>query len=166
VKTIHLDEIDATRIGSSLWKPIRSTLGILAFGINAYVAERAGDTLFDEHDETETGAGGQRHEELYFVASGRATFYAGDEELDAPAGRLVFFDDPAERREARAAEPATTVLAIGGPVGEAYEVAPWEYWFRAERARLRGDSTEARRIAEEGLARHPHDNRLRRLLAR
>jgi hypothetical protein len=166
VKTIHLDEIDPTPIGDSLWKPVRSTLGISAFGINAYVAAAAGDVLFDEHDETESGAGGQRHEELYVVASGRATFSAAGQELDAPAGQLVFFDDPAERRAARAAEPGTMLLAIGGPVGEGYEVAPWEYWFRAERARARGSATEARTIAEEGLARYPDDGRLRRLLGR
>lgn len=164
MKTIHLDEIDVTPIGNSLWKPIRSTLGILAFGINAYVAERAGDTLFDEHDETEAGAGGQRHEELYVVLSGRATFSDGGRDLDAPARQLVFFEDPAERRSARAAEPWTTVLAIGGPVGEAYKVAPWEYWFRAERARAQGKMTEARTIAEEGLTRYPRDSRLRHLL--
>jgi hypothetical protein len=164
VKTIHLDEIDATPIGNSLWKPIRSTLGIGAFGINAYVAERAGDTLFDEHDETESGAGGQRHEELYVVLSGRATFSYGGRDLDAPAGRLVFFEHPAERRSATAAEPWTTILAIGGPVGEAYEVAPWEYWFRVERAEANGNADEARAIAAEGIARYPEDPRLHRLV--
>jgi hypothetical protein len=164
VKTIHLDEIEPTRIGETLWKPVRSTLGIRAFGINAYTATAAGDVLFDEHDETESGAGEQRHEELYFVVSGRATFSASGKELDAPAGRLVFFEDPAERRAARAAEPRTTVLAIGGPVGEGYEIAPWEYWFRAERARALGNIPESRTIVREGLARYPDDARLRRLV--
>jgi hypothetical protein len=164
VKTIHLDEIEPGPIGRSLWKPIRSTLGIGAFGINAYVGADAGDTLFDEHDETEAGAGHQRHEELYVVVSGRATFSAGGREHDAPAGQLVFFDDPAERRAARAVEAGTIVLAIGGPRDEVYEIAPWEYWFRAERALAHGSEAEARVIAEEGLARYPQDGRLKRLL--
>jgi hypothetical protein len=74
VKIVHLDEIEPTPIGESLWKPIRSTLGIEAFGVNAYVGGLAGAALFDEHDETEAGAGSQRHQELYVVLAGRATF--------------------------------------------------------------------------------------------
>ncbi|MDP8910697.1 MAG: hypothetical protein M3M94_01365, partial [Actinomycetota bacterium] len=100
MKTIHLDEIEPTPIGDALWKPIRSTLGIAAFGINAYVARNSGDTVFDEHDETEAGAGNQRHQELYVVLSGRATFTVGGRDVDAPVGTLVFFEDPAERRGA------------------------------------------------------------------
>jgi hypothetical protein len=164
VKTVQLAEIEPTQIGDVLWKPIRSELGVEAFGINAYVARGAGDPLFDEHDETEGGAGAQRHEELYLVLSGRATFTANAQEVDAPAGAIVFFEDPAERRAARAAEPDTTVIAIGGPVGEAYKVAPWEYWFRVKRARERGRADEARAIAEEGLACHPDDARLQQLV--
>jgi hypothetical protein len=119
-----------------LWKPIRSTLGIEAFGINAYVAKGAGERLFNEHDETEALAGTQRHQELYVVLAGRATFSVDGEQVDAPAGTLVFVDDPASRRAATAAEDSTTVLAIGGPVGAAYEPPPWEEIFLRERARV------------------------------
>jgi hypothetical protein len=134
VRTVHLDDIEPTRIGEAWWKPIRSLLDIRAFGVNAYVADEAGAPLFDEHDETEPGAGRQRHQELYAVLAGRATFTCGGHDVDAPAGTLVFLADPAERRAARAAAPATAVLAVGGPVGEPYEVAPWESWFLARRA--------------------------------
>ena len=163
MKVVRLDEIAKARIGEVLWTPIRSTLGIRAFGINAYTAEEAGDALFAEHDETESGAGHQRHEELYLVLSGRATFTVGGAEIDAPAGTLVFLDDPAERRAARAAAAGTTVLAIGGPAGEAYEVAPWEYWLRAKLARERGREEEARAILAEGIERYPDEPELRRL---
>jgi hypothetical protein len=163
VKAIHLDEIEPMPIGDSLWKPIRSTLGINAFGINAYVADSAGATLFDEHDETEAGAGRQRHEELYFVVSGRAIFTVDGADVDAPAGTAVFVDDPAARRGARAEDPGTTVLAIGGPPGEAYEVAPWEYWFRVRQAIAHERHDEARVLAEEGLARFPDDARLQQV---
>ena len=165
MKIVRLDDIEPAPLGESLWKPIRSTLGVQAFGINAYVASSAGDRLFDEHDETEAGAGRQRHEELYLVLAGRAAFTGQGAEIDAPTGTLVFFDDPAERRSARAAEADTTILAIGGPVGEPYEVAPWEYWFRARAAQRRRNPDEARAIAAEGLARHPDDATLRRLAA-
>jgi hypothetical protein len=119
-----------------LWKPIRSTLRIEAFGVNAYVAERAGDRLFNEHDETEELAGGQRHQELYVVLEGRATFTVDGEDVDAPHGTLVFVEDPESRRGAIAAEAGTTVLAIGGPVGEGYQPPPWEAIFLAERERV------------------------------
>jgi hypothetical protein len=119
-----------------LWKPIRSTLGIEAFGVNAHVAEHAGDRLFNEHDETENLAGAQRHQELYVVLEGRATFTVDGEDVDAPRGTLVFVGDPASRRGAVAAEPGTTVLAIGGPVGEGYRPPPWEAIFLAERERV------------------------------
>jgi hypothetical protein len=165
LKTVRLDDIEGLRIGEARWKPIRSTLGIQAFGINAYVCERAGDRLFDEHDETESGAGNQQHEELYFVLAGRARFTVDGEDVDASAGTLVFVEDPAARREAVAAEAATAVLAMGGPVGEVYEVAPWEYWFRIRAAGERGDLDEARALAEEGLARYPDDRRLREAVA-
>jgi len=132
VKTLRLDDLQATPVEGTLWKPIRSTLGIRAFGINAYAAERAGDRLFNEHDETESFAGRQRHEELYVVLEGRATFTVDGEDVDAPARTLVFVEDPASRRGAVAAEAGTTVLAIGGPVGEAYEPAPWEARFLSE----------------------------------
>jgi hypothetical protein len=126
MRTIRLDEIEPTRIGDALWKPIRSTLDIRAFGVNAYVAEHAGATLFDEHDETEGGAGSQRHEELYVVLAGRATFTVGGREVDAPAGTLLFVRDPAVVRSAIAAVADTAVLAVGAAPGQAYRVAPWE----------------------------------------
>ena len=162
MKVAHLDEIRGTQIDQAIWKPIRSTLGVQAFGINAYVCKAAGATLFDEHDETEAGAGSQRHEELYFVLAGQATLTVDGEEIDAPAGTFVFVEDPTARRGGVATESNTLVLAIGGPVGESYEVAPWEYWFRVRAARERGDAGEARAIAGEGLARYPDDQRLRR----
>jgi hypothetical protein len=157
MRSIHLDDIEGPR-----WKPIRSTLGIRAFGINAYVAD-AGEELFAEHDETEAGAGRQRHEELYVVLAGRAIFTVGGRDLDAPAGTLVFLDDAAERRRADAVAAQTMVLAIGGPVGEGYEVAPWEYWFRARAARERGLEADAAAIVAEGLASYPNDPTLENL---
>jgi hypothetical protein len=132
VKTLRLDDVDPTLIDGTLWKPIRSTLGVRAFGVNAYTARAAGDRLFNEHDETESFAGRQRHEELYVVLEGRATFTVDGEEVDAPALTLVFVENPAARRGAVAAAPGTTVLAIGGPVGEAYEPGLWEERFLSQ----------------------------------
>jgi hypothetical protein len=80
MRTVHLDEIGGRR-----WKPIRAAFGIRAFGVNAFAAD-PGEALFPEHDETEPGAGDQRHQELYLVLAGRATFTCGGVSVDAPAG--------------------------------------------------------------------------------
>ena len=94
----------------------------------------AGDDVVEEHSEQTLG-----HEEVYVVLTGRATFMLGDETLDAPAGTVVFIRDPAIRRHARAEEPGTSVLAVGGPRGKAYEPSPWEDYFAAERHRTAGN---------------------------
>ena len=133
---MHLDEIDPIAVvdGTLLWRPVRRTLDIGAFGMNAYVAQKAGDDVVEEHTE-ET----YRHEEVYVVLSGRATFTLGEETLDAPAGTFLFIRDPEVRRHARAEEDGTSVLAVGGPRDAAYEPSPWEDYFAAERHRNAGD---------------------------
>ena len=133
---MRLDEIEPISVvgGTLLWRPVRRTLDIGAFGINSYVATTAGDDVVEEHTEASLG-----HEEVYVVLSGRATFTLDGETLDAPAGTLVFLRDPAVKRHARAEEAGTTVLAVGGPRGRAYEPSPWEFWFAAERHRASGD---------------------------
>ena len=98
---------------------IRRHFDIRAFGIRANRAVGEGH-IIGEHDEVGLGATGQ--EELYLVLSGAATFTVGDEQIDAPAGTLVFVRDPAQRRSAIAKETGTTVLAIGGTPGKAYEL--------------------------------------------
>ncbi|HEX2045026.1 MAG TPA: hypothetical protein VHF23_05295 [Gaiellaceae bacterium] len=110
--------------GTAEWKPVRIHFGIRSFGTNAYVAHGAGDEVIGEHTETEES--GTRHEELYYVAAGRATFTLDGEQVDAPAGTFLHVRDPAVRRSAVAREPGTTVLCFGGTPGEAFAVSPWE----------------------------------------
>src|SRR6185503_1961863 len=116
--------------GDLRWKPVRRTLGIEAFGMNAYTGEKPGDDVVERHSEETL-----RHEEVYVVLSGRASFELDGETLDAPAGTIVFLRDPSVRRYATAAEPSTTVLAVGGRPGEAYTPSAWEWYFEAERFR-------------------------------
>jgi len=134
--SLRLDEIDPIPVvsGTLLWRPIRRTLDIGAFGINAYVAHEAGVDVVEEHTESALG-----HEEVYIVLSGRATFTLGEDELDAPTGTVVFIRDPAVRRHARAEEPGTQVLAVGGRRGAGFEPSPWEDFFAAEPLRVAGD---------------------------
>ncbi|HXF97917.1 MAG TPA: hypothetical protein VNJ46_04820 [Gaiellaceae bacterium] len=149
MKIVHLDDVAPGHPDGPAWLPLRSVLGIRAFGVSAYRAD-AGETVVPRHDER-PGGGAGAHEELYVVLSGRAAFAVEGETLDAPAGTCVLVL-PEEAREARAEEPGTIVLAVGAPVGEPYRIAPWEYGSRATRAAELGDVDELERVAEEGVA--------------
>jgi len=148
-RSVKLDEVAPLPLEGLLWKPLRRPLDVRAFGINAWVAERAGDDVVEEHNEEML-----QHEEAYVVLAGHATFTLGDETLDAPAGTVVFVSDPSLTRHARAEEPGTTVLAIGGPRDAVYEPPAWE----AERHRATGDfDAYADELADavEGRPDHP-----------
>ena len=154
MKTVRIDEIEPIPVvgGELQWRPVRRTLGIGAFGINAYTAD-AGELVVEEHDETGTGAG--HHEELYVVVTGRATFTVDGESFDAPVGTMVFLDDPNERRGARAVEDGTTVLAIGGERGQPFRVSPWEFTFAGTPAWKAKRYDEAEALLREGLEQYP-----------
>jgi tetratricopeptide (TPR) repeat protein len=157
---IHLDELDALPGPDTLtWRPVRYTLGIRAFGTNAYTADEAGLDVVEPHTENPKLA----HEELYFVHAGRARFTIDEEEIDAPAGTYVFVPDPASHRHAVAVEPGTTVLSFGGPAS--FEPSAWEWTFRSSAARQAGDAAEARRILDEALEVHPESAAVRYELA-
>ncbi|HLG09289.1 MAG TPA: hypothetical protein VI409_11535 [Gaiellaceae bacterium] len=153
-QSVRLDEIEPIAVvgGALLWRPVRRALDIGAFGINAYIAPNAGDDVVEEHTERLLG-----HEEVYLVLSGRATFTLDGETLDAPTGTMVFVRDPQVKRHARAEEPQTAVLAIGGPRGGAYEPSSWEYAFAAERHRASGDHEAMVAEIAAGLERHADD---------
>lgn len=123
----RLEEIDPVPLeGEEMtWRPVRHHFGIHAFGVNAWTGEDAGQEVIEDHDEAgEPPHGG--HEELYFVATGRARFVVDGEEIDAPAGTFVFVGDPTLRRRAVAEDPGTTVLSVGAPSGFPFTVSPWE----------------------------------------
>ena len=119
----HLDEIDELDDGRCPWRPVRHHFGITAFGINAWTGRDAGDRIINEHDEAEPDL----NEELYLVQRGHAVFELDGERLDAPAGTLVFVP-PGVKRTAFAEEPGTTIIAVGGTPGKAYEPDGWEIW--------------------------------------
>jgi hypothetical protein len=105
---------------------VRRHFDIQAFGVNG-VTGNAGDVMIIEHhesDDAENRTNG--HEELFAVMSGRAVFTIDGEEIDAPAGTIVFVRDPALLRFARATADGTAILAVGGRPGSPYEVSRWE----------------------------------------
>jgi tetratricopeptide (TPR) repeat protein len=116
-EAVTLGEIE----DSTGWAPIRKRLGVESFGVNAWTAKAAGDRIIPEHDETPSG-----HEELYLVTTGHAVFSVDGEEVDAPAGTVVYVRDPDAKRGASARRAGTTVLAVGGRPGDPYKPRAWE----------------------------------------
>src|SRR2546428_318277 len=119
----HLDEIDEMDDGRCPMRPVRHHFGITAFGVNAWTAREAGDRIINEHDESEPDS----NEELYLVLRGRAVFELDGDRVVARAGTLVFAR-PGVKRTAVAEEPETTIVALGGTPGKAYEPNGWELW--------------------------------------
>lgn len=157
---VKLDEIPKR----DKWIPVRDHFGIGAFGTNAYRAEAAGDSVISEHTELMA-----KHEELYVVVEGHATFTVAGEEIDAPHGTLVFVADPETRRGAVAREPGTTVLVVGARPGHAFEVAPWEEsWEENQQAMALYREErygEAADVLREAIQRHPESSGLHYNLA-
>jgi tetratricopeptide (TPR) repeat protein len=118
----HLDEIEELDDGREPYRPVRHHFGITAFGMTAWTAREAGDRIINEHDEADDG-----NEELYLVLRGRAVFELDGERRDAPAGTFVFVPSKV-KRTAFAEEPGTTIVAVGGVPGKAYEAVGWELW--------------------------------------
>lgn len=131
------------------WRPVRRTLGISAFGINAYSGD-AGEHVVEPHTERESG-----HEELYLVISGAATFRVNDEVIDAPQGTMIFVEDPSDHREATATVDATIIVALGGSPGAAGPVSAWEWRFAATSSAQEGDWEAAYATAARALPDHP-----------
>jgi mannose-6-phosphate isomerase-like protein (cupin superfamily) len=107
--------------GDRVFIRVRRPLDIGAFGVGAIYQAKAGEDVVNEHDELAPGA--DRHEELYVVVQGSATFTVDGEEVDAPHGTAVFVQ-PEAKRKAVATSDETIVLAVGGRRGEAYRLPP------------------------------------------
>jgi quercetin dioxygenase-like cupin family protein len=150
---VRLESVETSSLPDGrVRRAIRKHLDVRSFGVNAYTGE-AGQVVIEEHDEAEALNSG--HEELYVVLEGHATFTVGGEDVDAPAGTLVFVGDAGTRRGAVAGESRTTVLVVGAPAGEAYEVGAWEDMAGFFDFYLAGDYEGAAAHLEECLRLHP-----------
>jgi tetratricopeptide (TPR) repeat protein len=119
----HLDEIEEFSDAGCHYRPIRHHLGITAFGVTAWTAPAAGAVVINEHDEGDPTA----DQELFLVLRGHAVFEVDGDRVDAPAGTLVFAP-PRTKRMAAAKEDGTTIIALEGTPGKAYEARGWELW--------------------------------------
>ena len=146
----QLDEIEEVSDGRCPSRPVRHHFGITSFGVNAWTARDVGDRLINEHDESEPDA----DEELYLVLQGRAVFEIDGDRVPAPVGTMVFAP-PGVKRTAFAEEPGTTVLALGGTPGKAYEASGWELWAPLNPLYEAGDYAEAADRGRELVDAHP-----------
>ena len=119
----QLEEIDEVNDGREPFRPVRHHFGITSFGVTTWTARDTGDRIINEHDESEPDSS----EELYLVVRGRAVFELDGDRVAAPAGTFVFVP-PGVKRTAFAEEPDTTLIALGGTPGKAYEPDGWELW--------------------------------------
>jgi quercetin dioxygenase-like cupin family protein len=119
----HVDDIpwEESEGPATQWKPIRRYFGIGSFGVNASKATAAGAQLTHDHTESES-----RHEELFLIVSGRATYRVDGEEIDAPAGTFLYVRDPETVRGVVAREPGTLMLALGAEPGKVFTPSEWD----------------------------------------
>jgi mannose-6-phosphate isomerase-like protein (cupin superfamily) len=144
----RLDEIEEITDGRCPWRPVRHHFGIRSFGVGAWTGREAGDRIINEHDEAD------ENEELYLVHRGHARFEVEGEQVDAPAGTLVFVR-PGVKRTAFAEEPETTILALGGTPGQAYEAHGYELWSQLQPLFAEGRYEETADRGRELVAAHP-----------
>ena len=110
---------------------VRRHFDVQGFGVNG-ITGNTGDVMIIEHDERDdTEAGTEGHEELFAVMSGNAVFTIAGEEIEAPAGTLVFVRDPKLLRFARATADGTAILAVGARPGAPFAVSRWEQAVRS-----------------------------------
>jgi len=144
----HLDRITEMSDGRQPWRPVRHHFGITSFGVNTWTGHQAGDRIINEHDEE------GENEELYFVHRGRARFELDGDRVDAPEGTFVFAK-PGVKRTAFAEEDETTILALGGTPGQAYEPDGWELWAPVGPLYQEGKYAEAADMARDIVEANP-----------
>lgn len=101
--------------------PIRRALGIEAFGISRVVLERDADTKdytgYPDHEHT-----GDGQEEVYVIARGSGELKMPDVAIEVGVGDMIRVA-PDVKRKFIPSEEGLEFVAIGAPVGAAYEPA-------------------------------------------
>jgi mannose-6-phosphate isomerase-like protein (cupin superfamily) len=149
----RLDEIEEITDGRCPFRPVRHHFGIASFGVNVWTGQAVGDRIINEHDEAD------EHEELYLVLGGRAVFELDGERRDAPRGTFVYVE-PGVVRTAFAEEPGTSILALGGMPGKAYQAGGFELWAPVAPLYAAGQYAEAADRLREVAEAHPQYSEL------
>lgn len=146
----RLEEIEELTDGREPFRPVRHHFGITSFGVNAWTAPEVGDRIINEHDESDPDS----DEELYLVVRGRAMFELDGDRVAAPTGTFIYAP-PGVKRTAFAEEPETTVIALGGSPGKAYEPDGWELWAPLTPLYEAGEYAEAADRGRQLVEAHP-----------
>ena len=88
------------------------------------------------------------------MLNGHAVFELDGDRVDAPAGTFVFAP-PDVKRTAFAEEAGTTIVAVGGTPGKAYDPRGWELWSPLWRLYERGEHAEVADRLREIVAANP-----------
>ena len=163
-RVAHLDDLERIGAAGGLYRPIRRRLGVRAFGVNAYTAEKAGDQVIERHNESGAGC---RPPGGALPGARPATPSSRWRASRSTRRRARWSSSPISTAERGAVARAdeTTVLVIGGPADAPIPTSPFEYWFAAEPAYKAGDYDRAVEIASEGLAEWPQQGQLHYQLA-
>ena len=102
---LHIDEIEGAYGG--VFKPVGSTLGVTAFGVNVHQYPQGHDK-YPEHDHANDG-----QEEVYVVTSGQATLTIDGTDHVMRAGSIAYVPSGHSRRFTTPDGPVQ-ILAIGG----------------------------------------------------
>jgi tetratricopeptide (TPR) repeat protein len=131
---------------------LRRDLDIGAF---AAYAIRAGSGVELVRERTTAGPNADRHEELYVVVDGHATFTVEGQQIDAPAGTAIFVRDVEAVRRAVAGDEPTTVLLVSGRRGEPWRPTPGEAMEEFWRIYQAKDYEGALAVARQALEEYP-----------
>jgi quercetin dioxygenase-like cupin family protein len=147
---LSIDDLDQfeSSDGTLVLSPLRRRLGFRPFGVNVWVARKAGDRVIEEHREADGP------EELYVVLRGAARFQLADDEFEAPVGMLVHAP-PGTLRGAIALADDTRVLAMGAKAGEVFSPSGWEDFYVAFAYLRAGDEASGRAAMNQALEREP-----------
>ncbi len=102
---LHIDDIEGAYGG--VFKPVGSTLGVTAFGVNVHEYQQGHDQ-YPEHDHA-----GDGQEEVYVVISGQATLTIDGADHPMRAGSIAYVPSGHKRRFTTP-DGSVQILAIGG----------------------------------------------------
>jgi quercetin dioxygenase-like cupin family protein len=110
-RLVDADEVEPMM---GVLRRVRRTLGVRAFGINQ--ADMPPNfEHYPEHDETSTG-----QEEVFLCIAGSGTLSVDGEPVELVPGRYVLVM-PEAKRKIVSGPDGLTAIAVGAPVGKAYE---------------------------------------------
>jgi mannose-6-phosphate isomerase-like protein (cupin superfamily) len=109
-RALHIDDIESIRDGRV--KPLRTELGITAFGVNHITFAPHGTGSL--HDESASG-----QEELYLVLAGDGTLHVEGHDVKLRPGGCVMVT-PGTMRQVRAGDAGLTYVCVGATPGRGY----------------------------------------------